>query len=385
MFTRQLPLPDRTFFLFGPRGTGKTTWLSSVLPGVPRFDLLVTRDLMSLMRDPSRFSQQVEALPARGWVVVDEIQRMPSLLDEIHALMNRHADDYRFALTGSSARKLKRGGANLLAGRAINRRFFPLTGAEMRLDFELDDLLRFGCLPAVRSEATESGRVDILDAYVANYVREEIQLEAAVRNLESFTRFLEVAGIMNAEVIQVAGMARDAAVARQTVQGYLQVLEDTLIGFRLPAWRARAKVKEVRHPKFYLFDPGVVRGVAGRLREPLSREERGKLLETLVLHELRAWINAANLGGRLSYWRTPSGSEIDFVWSRGERTIGIEVKAGVRWRSVYARSLRELHGAGKLDSCFAVYGGDTRLQDGPVRVLPVREFMGELAEGNVIG
>ena len=384
MYTRSLALPDRSFFLFGPRGTGKTTWLQAELPRATWFDLLRSTEYLQFLRNPEVFRQRVAALPRGQWIVVDEIQRLPALLDEIHSLMNEQPKKHRFAITGSSARKLRRSGVNLLAGRTINRRFFPLTGAEMEFEFSLDELLRFGCLPAIRSERTSHAQMDTLDAYVTNYVREEIQQEAAVKNLDSFSRFLEVAAIMNGQVTNVAGIARDAAVSRPTVQGYFEVLIDTLIGVWLPAWQPRAKVKEARHPRFYFFDPGIVRAVAGRTREPLGQEERGALLETLVLHELRARINVANCGGELSYWRTPSGTEVDFVWSRGARAVAIEVKAGKTWRAEYSRGLKSLAETKRIAKCFGVYAGADRLKDGPVHVLPVIDFMRDLTTGRIL-
>jgi len=235
----------------------------------------------------------------------------------------------------------------------------------------------------VAAETTPEGRIDLLEAYVAKDVREEIQQEAAVKNLDSFARFLEISGIMNAQVTNIAGIARDAAVARPTVQGYFQVLIDTLIGVWLPSWRPRMKIKEVSHSKFYFFDPGVVRGVGRRLREPLGEDERGWLLETVVLHELRSWIEMANAGGELFYWRTPSGTEVDFVWVRGSLTLGIEVKATRRWKPEFGRALREMHDAGSIAGCLGVYYGSERLQDGPVCVLPIKEFTRDLAEGRV--
>jgi predicted AAA+ superfamily ATPase len=168
------------------------------------------------------------------------------------------------------------------------------------------------------------------------------------------------------------------------VQGYFDVLTDTLIGAWLPAWRPRAKVKEASHPKFYLFDTGVVRALARRLREPLESAERGALLETLVLHELRAQIAYSSGGGELSYYRTPSGTEIDFVWRRGKLAVGIEVKASARWRAEHGRALADLHGAGALTACFGVYLGDTPLRDGPIRVFPLRMFLAELSGGRVL-
>jgi predicted AAA+ superfamily ATPase len=382
MIARQYRLPDHSFFLFGPRGTGKTTWLKHVLPDALWFDLLRTQAVLALSRQPESFRQQVEALPRGRWVVIDEVQRMPTLLNEVHALIADRGSAYRFALSGSSARKLKRLDVNLLAGRAINRQFFPLTASELGYDLAVDRVLRFGLLPQIHTEIDHA--IDVLDAYVANYVREEIQQEALVRNFASFARFLEVAALVNAQVVNVAGIARDAAVARPTVQGYFATLEDTLMGCWLPAWRKRAKVKEVASPKFYLFDPGVARALAGRLREPLDGLERGFLLETWVLHELRAAMASRNLGGSLYYWRTPAGTEVDFIWTRGARAVGIEVKAATTWRREYGSALKGLIDQGVLSAGCGVYTGSAELKDGPLRIWPVMRFLKALTAGNIL-
>jgi len=381
MYTRLFTLPERSFFLFGPRGTGKTTWLRHVLPDALWFDLLRTQIFFALMRQPDSFRQQILARPKKSWVVVDEVQRLPALLNEVHALMTEYGRDYLFALSGSSARKLKRVDANLLAGRAINRQFFPLTAAELNYEFDVENVLRFGLLPQIRSEPDFA--LESLEAYAANYIREEIQQEALVRNLDSFARFLEIAALMNGQIANVAGLARDAAVARPTVQGYFGTLVDTLIGVWLPAWRKRAKVKEIANPKFYLFDPGVARTLAGRVREPLDAAERGFLLETWILHELRAALSGLNAGGQLYYWRTPSGSEVDFVWMRAERAVGIEVKAANRWRNEYGAALKSLIAGGNLRSGYGVYTGDTELKDGPLHILPLKRFLKELSQGSL--
>ncbi len=381
MYTRAYKLPDHSFFLFGPRGTGKTTWLKSVLGDGAWYDLLRTQVVLELMRQPGLFRQQVEALPKGKWVIIDEVQRLPALLNEVHAIMADLGGKYRFALSGSSARKLKRLDSNLLAGRAINRQFFPLTGAELGFDFDVDRALRLGVLPKIQAEPHYA--LDSLEAYVANYIGQEIQQEALVRSLESFSRFLEVAALMNGQVVNVSGLARDAAVARPTVQRYFETLIDTLIGVWLPPWRRRAKVKEVAHPKFYFFDPGVASALSNRSREPLEPSERGFLLETLVFHELRAWMSIHNVGGKLYYWRTPSGKEVDFVWQRGSKVIGLEVKASVEWRRASSEALKELHEARVLNTCFGVYLGSKALKDGPVSVLPLRELMKLLSEGGV--
>ena len=205
-----------------------------------------------------------------------------------------------------------------------------------------------------------------------------------MKRLDSFARFLQVAALMNGQIVNVAGLARDAAVARPTVQGYFETLTHTLVGFWLPAWQRGAKVKEVASPKLYLFDPGVVRALIGRLREPLEGVERGFLLETWVLHELRAAIAHQNLGGELRYWRTPAGSEVDFVWTRAHRVVGIEVKASATWRNEFGGPLKGLIADGIVKSGFGVYTGTVELKDGPLRVLPLKQFFKALGAGNVL-
>lgn len=382
MFTRAYSLPKRSFFLFGPRATGKTTWLRSALPSALWIDLLRMQEVLALTRQPDLLRSRVEALPASSWVVIDEIQRLPHLLDEVHSLIATHPGRFRFAMLGSSVRKLRRLDVNLLAGRAIRREFFPLTGREMNYDFVLQELLAFGTLPAVRSDVRDA--VDILDAYASTYLREEIQQESLIRDLPSFSRFLEVASLANGHVTSVASIARDAGVARPTVQRYFDVLVDTLIGLWVRPWKASARVKEVGHPKFYFFDTGVVRALRGATRDPVERQERGPLLETLVLHELRAHMAIAGTGGEIAYWRTPSGGEIDFIWRRGKRAVGIEVKASSRYRSEDAATLREFVERKLLGAAYMVYDGPDALLDAGIPILPVAEFMRRLARGEVI-
>ncbi|MBL8859685.1 MAG: ATP-binding protein [Planctomycetes bacterium] len=382
MYTRLLPLPERTFFLFGPRGTGKTTWLRAQLPKAMWFDLLRTQEYLALLRDPAHLRMQVEALPKGSWVVVDEVQRIPALLDEVHSLIADHGTRYRFALSGSSARKLRRMDTNLLAGRAIQRQFFPLTSAELDYRFDVDDLLAFGSLPGVRSEPEHA--VDILEAYVGTYLQQEIRQEALVKDLQSFARFLDIASLMNGEVVNVSAIARDAGVARPTVQRYFDTLVDTLIGAWLPAWRPRRKVKEVAHPKFFLFDTGVARALQRRLRDPIEGAERGHLLETLVFHELRAAISIQNIGGDLAYWRTPTKSEVDFVWSRGKTVVGIEVKASTTWRPEFGNAVQEMLAEGLVQSGFGVYLGREPLRTKGLDVLPLEDFLRRLHNGEVL-
>src|SRR5688572_22505989 len=384
MYSRLIGLPSRSFLLLGPRGTGKTTWLRKKLPEARWYNLLLDREHLRLMRDPGVFRREIEALPRGSWVVVDEVQKLPALLNDVHDALASAPKRWRFALTGSSARRLRRGDANLLAGRVVSRQMFPLTVKELQSQPPVDDLLRFGSLPLVRSERTTAARIDLLEAYVGTYLAQEIRAEALVRSLESFTRFLEVAALANGQVTNVAGLARDSAVARPTVQGYFEVLTDTLLGAWLPAWRPRAKVKEIQHPKFYLFDCGVVRALSHRLREPLDSVERGHLLETLVFNELCAHMSYSNCGGALSYYRVQSGAEVDFIWSRGKHRIGIEVKASRQWKPEYGRALRELREKRILTQCHAVFLGDAPQQDGAIRLRPLHAFFEELSAGRIL-
>jgi len=377
MFTRILKLPSRSFFLFGPRGTGKTTWLRQVLPHARWYDLLHSEVYVRLLAEPAQFRREVEGLPG-GWVVVDEVQRVPALLNEVQSLIVREPRRWRFALCGSSARKLKRLDANLLAGRVINRAFFPLAHSELGAEPPADEVLRLGLLPGVRDELDQAEA--ILEAYAANYLREEIQQEALAKDLASFARFLRVAALLNGQVVNVAGIARDSAVARPTVQRYFDVLADTLVGVWLPAWQPRVKVREQAHPKFYFFDCGAARAAAGRVRAPLHELERGPLLETWLLHELRAYLAFNDGGGELSYYRTPSGVEVDFVWTGPTYAVAIEVKASPTWRRSHGDALRELVERKVVQRALGVYEGEHAQREGVVEVLPVRLFLHQLGD-----
>lgn len=381
MYTRSLSVPNHSFFLFGPRATGKTTWLREHLGDALWFNLLLEDDYLPLLGSLRTLRERVEARPKGSWVVIDEVQRLPALLNEVHDLISRHGADYRFALSGSSARKLRRMDVNLLAGRVIEREMFPLTANELRVDFDLETILRVGSLPGIYAESEY--RIDRLRAYVHTYLRQEIQQEALVKDLGAFHRFLRVAALMHGQVINQAAIARDAAVSRTTVQRYFETLVDTLVGFILPAWQAKAKVREVGKPKFYFFDPGVVRAIRERADEPLGDQESGALLEGFVLHELRAAVSYSGRGGELCYWSTPGSKEVDFIWAKGERRVGFEIKNSRTWRPEYAKTLNELLASKYLTRGFVVYRGRDRLRSGNVSGLPVEEFVRALQTGEV--
>lgn len=379
MLSRMIDVPKDSFFLFGPRGTGKTWLLRARFGDACWFDLLDQRELLRIHQSPAYFEEAVRARPATQWVVVDEIQRAPQLLDVAHRLIELRRQ--RFVLTGSSARKLKRGAANLLAGRAVLRNLFPLTFAEYRGHASLDDALSYGSLPAVLLDEDPERRVDRLCAYASTYLAEEIKAEALTRNLGAFSRVLTVAALATGQVTNLANVARDAGVSRSTVSSYFSILEDTLIGAFLPAWQPRVRVKEVQHAKFYLFDCGVHRALIDRVRDAPSAQEKGVLLETYLFHELRAAVAYHNTGGTLAYWRTHDGTEVDFVWQRGKRLVGIEVKTADTWRPEYGRGLEALaeRMAGKF---VGVYRGARELKTSRYRVLPVETFLTRLARGD---
>jgi predicted AAA+ superfamily ATPase len=382
MYPRTLELPGHSFFLFGPRSTGKTTWLRDRLGDALWFNLLVDRDYLPLLGSSDLFRGAVEASPAGRWIVIDEVQRIPGLLRQVHDLISLYGDRYFFALSGSSARKLKRMDVDLLAGRVIERRMFPLTSRELGFPVDFIRLLSYGMLPVIHQKPDIA--VDLLEAYAGTYLREEIQQEALVKDLGSFTRFLRIAALMNGQIANTLGIARDAGVARSTVQRYFDTLVDTLVGVWIPGWQSRSKVREAVRPKFYFFDSGVVRTLSNRIREPLSDLEKGPLLETFVLHEIRSAIAYLNNGGEISYWRTPAGVEIDFVWSRGDTAVAIEVKSAERWQRSYSSALRRALDEKMISRAFGVYLGRIALREGGAQIYPVGDFLKRLWAGEIL-
>jgi predicted AAA+ superfamily ATPase len=375
--------PRTSFFLFGPRGTGKSTWIRSRFEGARVFNLLPPDNMVRYERDPGLFRAEVLARPSEEWIVVDEVQRVPKLLDEVHFLMEEHGYK-RFVLSGSSARKLKRGGANLLAGRAILQKLFPLTSLETGFSVPAEQMLHYGAMPLSVTAADDDVREELLRAYVTTYLIEEIKAEALVRDLGAFSRFLQVACLAAGQRANVSALARDAAVSRETARGYFEVFVDTLVGDWLPAWRPRAKVKEVAHPKFYWFDPGVLHAAAGGFDQPLPADWEGVLMEHLVLHEIRSHMHYAGVKGSLGYWATPSGSEVDFVWWRGRRMVAIEVKAARRHRREHMAGIEALRSGADVTS-YVVYLGSSELEVDGTRVLPLETFLRRLHAGEIVG
>lgn len=384
MFQRDLKLPAQAFFLFGPRGTGKSTWLRTQLPQAKVIDLLPPGTTLEYQKDPALLRREVEALSARNWVVVDEVQRVPQLLDEVHFLMENRG--YRkFVLTGSSARKLRRGGTNLLAGRALLRRLYPLNAHETAFSVAPEQVLRYGMMPLSVTAADNMLREEYLSSYVTTYLNEEIKFEGLVRDAGSFARFLDVASLAAGQRVNLSNLARDAQVTRDTVRSYFSIFEDTLIGSWLPAWRPRAKVKEVALPKFYWFDCGVLHAAAGGFRQPLPADWNGILFEHWIHHEIQSFLHYARSRGDLGYWRTPSGSEVDFVWWYGKTMVAVEVKASRRFKPEFLSGIRSLGEGQKLRSSWVVYLGDRELKEAHTWVLPAHSFLRKLHAGDVLG
>ena len=378
-YARFLRVPDQSFFLLGLRGVGKSTWAAEAFPDAARLDLLDQRLYQDLLADPSLFAQSIGDLPPGSWVVVDEVQRLPALLNEVHRLIETRR--LRFALLGSSARKLRAAGVNLLAGRALLRTMFPLTASELGDDFELDRVLRYGSLPLVWTSPSPQ---DVLEAWVLLYLQEEIRAEAAARNLPGFARFLPVAALLNGQTVNVSGIARDAGVARTTVQGYLGILEDTLLVHRLPAYESRLQVRERRAPKLYWVDPGIVRAAKRQFAEPAA-EERGALLESWVLTTLRAHAAQQRLFDSVSFWASHQRkSEVDFLLQRGDELLGVEVKATDRYHTGLLRGLRLLDALPGVARRILVYTGDRRFRsaDG-IEIWPARHFADQVAAGGL--
>lgn len=368
--------PNGSFFLLGPRGTGKTTWLRQRFPEALTVNLLQPETFREMSARPERLRELVRGNRERRDVVVDEVQRIPELLHVVHDLLEQ-PDPPRFVLTGSSARKLRRGGVNLLAGRAAMREMHPFLAAELPT-FSLDQCLRTGMVPLVLGAGDPA---DALSAYVAAYVDQEVRAEGLVRNVGDFSRFLEAISFSHGSVLTLSNVAREAAVSRKVVEGYMDILDDLLVAFRLPVFSRRASRATVSHPKFYFFDAGVFRAL--RPSGPLDRpaEIDGAALEGLVAQHLRAWIAYSGASLDLSYWRTRAGTEVDFVVYGEHDFFALEVKHTDRVRAADLSGLRSF--VTEYPECrpMLLYRGQEKLEMGGIPCWPVDTFLRQLRPG----
>ena len=368
--------PDQSFFLFGPRGTGKSSWIQHEYPEALVVDLLKPEVYREMSARPERLAELVLANSDSHPIVVDEVQRVPELLNVVHGLVERRSG-LQFVLTGSSARKLRRGGVDLLAGRALHRSLHPFMAAELP-EFSLDDALVVGMVPLVVASPEPA---EVLKAYASLYLEEEVRFEGWARNVGNFARFLEVVSFSHASVLNVSNVARECQIERKTVAAYIEVLEDLLLSFRLPVFTRRARRKTSVHPKFYLFDAGVFRSL--RPRGPLDRaaEIDGGAFEGLVAQHLRAWIAYSNTNYDLYYWRTRAGVEVDFILYGEGGFWAVEVKNTATVRSQDLRALQSFHEDYPECTPLFVYRGDRRLLIDGILCVPGDEFLVNLKPG----
>jgi len=375
MYSRLLkPSHSKSFFLFGPRGTGKTTWVKTTYPDAVYIDLLEAEVFNGLLANPQRLENFIP-VDFGGRVIIDEVQRIPEILNEVHRLIEKRR--YKFILTGSSARKISKKGQNLLAGRALTCFMFPLTARELDGDFNLKHSLAYGHLPCVYTESDPSG---YLESYVKTYLEEEIRQEGLTRNLGAFARFLESASFSQGAVLNISEVARDCAVERKVVENYFSILEDLLIAHRLPVFSMRAKRRLVARPKFYFFDTGVFRTLrpSGPLDSP--EEIEGGALESLFLQELIALNSYLRRGYRIFYWRTSNGVEVDFVLYGKGGLKAFEVKRTGRFSEKMLNGLKGFLNDYPVAKAYLIYGGTRRMWSGKIEIIPAEEAIRKLPE-----
>lgn len=335
MLSRRISLKDvenESIFLWGARQTGKSTLLKMQFPERRYIDLLKSDEFERYNRRPALLREELSLLHEGELVIIDEIQKIPALLDEVHWLMSNH--DLRFIMSGSSARKLRRSGVNLLGGRAVRKYLYPLVSAEIP-DFNLMKACNNGMLP--RHYLTEDAEKR-LQAYVGDYLQQEIKAEALTRNLNTFSRFMEVAALSNGEIVNYNNIATECGISAPTVKEYFSILEETLIGYMIPAFTRNVKRRVIQSPKFYYFDVGIANFLLKRIALKPGSSEFGHAFEHFILQEIIAYIGYFKPMQNLSYWRTTSGYEVDAVI--GNAVVAIEIKSAVEVQSHHTKGLK---------------------------------------------
>lgn len=368
--------PPDSFFLFGPRGTGKSTLLKANFHDALFVDLLDPDSYRTYVSRPEQLRALVSGNPKVSRFVIDEIQKAPALLDVVHQLIEEKSRRcVQFILTGSSSRKLRRAGVNLLAGRVLLKTLHPFLAAELGSRFNLEQSLRLGLLPLVLAAKDPE---ETLKSYAALYLREEVQAEGLVRNIGSFARFLEAMSFSHASLLNTSEVARECQVGRKAVEGFVEILEDLLLGFRLKVFTRKAKRHLVQHPKFYYMDAGIFRSL--RPKGPLDAPEEmsGASLEGLVAQQLRAWIAYGKKDRELFFWRTKSGVEVDFIVYGQDTFLAIEVKSSRRVSSKDVRALKSFQEDYPQARACLLYGGRDRLLVEGIPCLPCAEFLPRL-------
>lgn len=370
MYSRLIQPPkNKSFFLFGPRGTGKTTWVKTAFPKAIYLDLLEAELFNDLLANPQRLENLIPE-KFKNWIIIDEVQRIPELLNEVHRLIEKYK--YKFILTGSNARKIKRKGQNLLAGRALTYFMHPLTAKELGKDFNLEHSLKYGQLPCVYKEYDPK---KYLESYVKTYLEEEIQQEGLTRNLSGFARFLETASFSQGSVLNISSVARECFVERKVVESYFSILEDLLVAYRIPVFTKKAKRRMINHPKFYFFDTGVYHTL--RPSGPLDMPEQiqGSSIETLFFQELNAINTNYGLGYKIYYWRTADNIEVDFILY-GERGIrAFEVKRTARVSKTMLKGLKSFLVDYPMSKAYFIYGGSRQIREYKISIIPINDAL----------
>ena len=367
---------DESVFFFGARQTGKTTLLKQLFPKNRYYDLLKSDEFARLSRRPALLREELQGCPEGELVIIDEIQKLPALLDEVHWLMVNCG--IRFVLTGSSARKLRRSGVNLLGGRALRNNFYPLVSTELGDEFDIDRAVNNGMIPRHYLVADARRR---LEGYVGNYLQTEIVEEAVVRHLPTFNRFLEAAALSSGEMLNYTNVAADCGVSSMTAKAYFEILTDTLFGYLIPAYTKTVKRKLIQAPKFYLFDVGVANHLLRRSHLQQGSPEYGHAFEHLIVQELVAYLGYHNWTNDISYWRTGSGVEVDVVLGNAE--VGIEIKSTAEVKDSQLRGLRSF-GADYPSARLLVVSRDPhRRRMGNIEIFPVREFLASLWDDSI--
>lgn len=378
MLSRLFKIQDaetESIFFFGARQTGKTTLLKNLFPNTRYYDLLKSDEFERLSRKPSLLREELINIPSDELIIIDEIQKLPILLDEVHWLITNCG--LRFILTGSSARKLRRGGVNLLGGRALQNNFYPLVSTEIP-DFDLDRAVNNGMIPRhyLIHDATKRIR-----GYVGNYLQSEIIEEARVRNLAAFNRFLEAASLTSGEMLVYSNVAADCGVSSVTVKSYFEILEDTLFGYTIPAYTKTKKRKLIQAPKFYLFDVGITNYLLHRSHLQQGSPEYGHAFEHLVIQELIAYLGYQQRQEEISYWRTSSGTEIDVVL--GDAKVGIEIKSSKELRNNQLKGLKSFGDDYPEARLIAVSLDKYRRFVDNIEIIPALEFFADLWSGKI--
>ena len=385
MIKRLINIPPRqSFFLLGARQTGKTTLVSELFRGREgrvRFISLAEEDkYFAYLKDPSRLRRELERDLQKNMldeVCIDEVQRVPALLNEVQSLIDRFS--CRFILTGSSARKLKRGGANLLGGRALIRELFPLTAVELGVDFDLEKALSFGTLPRVWQAESNESRRDLLDAYVRLYLREEIQAEGLVRNLPAFSRFLDVAAQHSGELLNYAAIGSDVGLPGRTIQSYFELLEETLVAIRLPPFERSVRRRLRKHDKIYFFDTGVLNALQQTISSASSPLLRGRLFEHFIILETKRLLSYARAEVTSCFWRTKDDDEVDLVLTRsGDPVLACEIKSSKNITPIALKGLRSFASEHPHVDCIVVAPVDRSFVLENVEVLSVGDYFERL-------